>query len=252
MNNLFYSNSEKFNVNDQFTTCPLSFKCFFSSACIVKSSNQGKTSSGKLLTFDKDDIISSNCDKEKCIYIIVSGIGIVTSYLESGEVLTLCLKGKGQTFGELFHLAENYPALLQALTELTVCKISAASLLIDNPVMLNNILHAGMINFDGVSRLMWIMNAQRIYERIKRALIVLAELHNMNNDMNNKKNPLILTHDDLALLINTDRPSVTRALHKLKKEGFLDLGYQRLSVKIPSISFIKEPLFHTNREPYLS
>lgn len=230
-------NSGKFSERNQHI-CPISSICFFASDCMSKKTNNFK----KLIKFNKDDIISSDYEKEKCMYIIVSGIGIAKCYLESGEEITICLVGKGQTFGEGFPVNGGYPITLQALTEITVCQLSENLLLNSGPGMLNNILHAGLINYRAISRQVWIMNAQRIYERIKRTLIVLAELH----DWDSNKIPLIISHADLALLINTDRPSVTRALHRLEKEGFIELGYQHLSINNPITFCTIEDLFQTN------
>ena len=218
--------------------CPISADCLFASDCVTRGFNESR----KILKFHKGDIISSDYEQERSIYIIVSGIGISNYYLESGEEITMCLMGKGQTFGEGFPFNGDFSISLHALTDITVCKLSADYLLNGGSETLNNVILAGLNNYRAFARQVWIMNAQRIYERIKRILIVLTKL----NDWENNKVPLIISHADLALLINTDRPSVTRTLHKLEEEGFVELGYQQVEIINPVTACTMEDVFQTN------
>jgi DNA-binding transcriptional ArsR family regulator len=71
----------------------------------------------------------------------------------------------------------------------------------------------------GLMRQAWIKSPRRIYDRVMRALLVLNELHGKD---------LTVSHDDMALIIGADRPSVTVALNRLRDEGLVCLEYRRV------------------------
>ena len=209
--------------------CPLDSKCYFSFAC-SSICNKKKNYKPGLLSFKKGDVLFKAMGNEESTFIILSGVASAISHLPSGEVVTICLLGKSYTIGEIepFFTQKIY-YVIQALTPMTVCQIRTHDLvyLVDeNPSLLKQVISAVENNSHAFARQLWVMNAQRVHERIKRFLSVFIKMSG-----NNHAEPLVcLSHDELAVLINTDRPSVTRALHKLEEEGFVKLGYKKLKV----------------------
>ena len=204
--------------------CPLDKKCYFSFVC-SSIYNKKKNCNPRLLSFNKGDVLFKAIDNEESTFIILSGVASAICHLSTGEVVTICLLGKSYTIGEIepFFTQKIYYAI-QALTPMTVCHISTPDLvyLVDeNPSLFKQVISAVENNSHAFARQLWVMNAQRVHERIKRFLSVFIKMSE-----NNHAEPFVcLSHDELAVLINTDRPSVTRALHKLEEEGFVKLGY---------------------------
>jgi CRP/FNR family transcriptional regulator len=201
-----------------------------------------------ILRHRKGDIISYDFDTDHSVYIIIEGIGLASYYLESGEAMTIFILGRGQTFGELYPFIVNRtPASFQALTDTMVCRISSSNLLQmvkKQNLELYNFVKAGGRNYHSFCRQLWIMNAQKVYDRIRRALVVLNNL----NGKEEGSRPLIISHDDLALIINTDRPTVTRTLNRLKDEDLVELGYQRLRLKNSLADYELEQIFNSDPE----
>ena len=173
---------------------------------------------------------------EESTYIILSGVASAECYLASGEVVIIELLGKGYSIGEFEpFLQQKIYYVIQALTPVIVCqldKVDLAQLIEENPIHLLHITSAMENNMRSFARHSWVMNAQRIQERIKRLLSNLVILSGGSGE----ETRIDLTHEELARLINTDRTSVTRGLHRLEKEGFVRLGYDRLWVVNPLIS----------------
>jgi CRP-like cAMP-binding protein len=123
-----------------------------------------------------------------------------------------------------------YPYTIKALSPVTVCKLYGAhlvQLVKENSAYLSQVLASIENNDHSLGRQLWIMNAQRVQERLRRALMIMANFRAYSGE----DLILPLTHSDLALLINTDRSTVTRCLKRLEKEDFLQLGYQSITVK---------------------
>lgn len=207
--------------------CPLDLNCYLSFACC----NNTKDSMPSRLTLNKGDVIFKGMgDEESSSYIILSGVASAICHLSTGEVVTICLLGKGNPIGEIepFFKQKIY-YVIQALTPMTVCHLSTHDLIyhIDkDPDLLRQVFTAVENNSHAFARQLWVMNAQRLHERIERFLSVFIKLSGSKM----KDSPIRLSHSELAALINTDRPSVTRALHKLADDGFVKLGYNKLWV----------------------
>jgi CRP-like cAMP-binding protein len=212
--------------------CPLDSNCFFSFTCMSNSSERNALMPVRL-SFNKGDLLFKGMGDEESAYVILSGIAGAICYLSSSEVVTICLLGKSYTIGEIeaFFQQKIY-YVIQALTPMTVCQLNTRGLVQhvdENPVLLRHVFSAIENNTQAFARQLWVMNAQRIHERIKRFLSIFVKLSGSEWE----ETRVDLTHEELATLINTDRVSITRVLHKLEKEGFVKLGYDHLWVVGP-------------------
>jgi CRP-like cAMP-binding protein len=213
--------------------CSISHSCLFSSYCQTPSLQNMYPC--KIETFKKGHIIYEEA-KDQGTYIIVSGIGIMTivimydnMYLE--EQLNLALLGKEYVFGSIVpsksrHFINYY---VQTITNMKVCKIPDIGLqayLEHDTSVLQKIIMANDMISNAFMRQGWIMNTNKVSERVHRVLIVLNTIQGKNWD----RVPLNITHDDLAEIVNADRPSVTLALKKLQSQGLIELGYRKIRV----------------------
>lgn len=64
-----------------------------------------------------------------------------------------------------------------------------------------------------------------LYERI---VLLLARLRELRAQQGVEMTEVKLTHEEIAVLAASDRASVTRALHKLKQDGLIELGYKTI------------------------
>ena len=225
--------------------CPLESNCYFSFACL---SNNGERNKGiqDRLSLDKGEIFMMNSEREESTYTIISGIASLMTYLPSGESMTVFLLEKSQTFGEFEVFFQKKPFYaVQALSNVNICKLNKHHIIQfveENPTFLFKVISAVENNIQAIGRHIWVMNAQRVQERIMRLLSIFNTL----NVSEWGKNMVNLSHEDLALLINTDRVSVTRVLNKLENEGFVKLGYNQIKVLKPLAMLDLEPNFRLN------
>ncbi|NPV78458.1 MAG: Crp/Fnr family transcriptional regulator [Anaerolineae bacterium] len=213
----------------QDSDCPIRNICYSSFACSPDNMLRGLAPAG-LEYYKKGEMIFYGEDPEQAVLIMQSGIGVAFNFQTNGEVMIIGIVGPGIMIGEveaLFHI--KYPYVVKALTSVTVCKLYGphlVQLVKENMSCLSQVVAAIENNDHSLGRQLWIMNAQRVQERLRRAIVIMANFRAFSGeDMT-----LPLTHDDFALVVNTDRPTVSRCLKRLEDEGFIQLGYQSITV----------------------
>ena len=201
--------------------CCVSGSCFLSSCC--QTTEFQNTCPNRFERFRKGQEIYSDA-KDGAVCIINSGVVAATFGLNSEEeAMQLALLGKGHAIGSVLPFVQ-YKLIIsvQALTDVEVCKISCQGLrhyAKQNQSILYNFMLAANSDVHGLMRQAWIKSPRRIYDRVMRALLVLNELQGKD---------LTVSHDDMALIIGADRPSVTVALNRLRDEGLVSLEYRRV------------------------
>jgi CRP-like cAMP-binding protein len=220
---------ETHNDRNQGIDCPIREICYSSFACSAKNVQRGLAPAG-LEYYRKGEMIFYGQDAEQAVLNVQSGIGVVFNYQANGEAMIIGMIGRGVMIGEMEAFFQvKYPYVIKALTPVTVCKHYAAHLVRlvkENPAYLGQVVAAIENNNHSLGRQLWVMNAQRVQERLRRVLMILANFQVFAGE----KTTLPLTHEDLALLVNTDRSTVSRCLKRLEKEGFARLGYQSVTV----------------------
>ncbi|SHN58589.1 Crp/Fnr family transcriptional regulator [Desulfitobacterium chlororespirans] len=145
------------------------------------------------------------------------------------EQLVLALLGKEYAFGLIAPSKSRFPVSyhVQTLTKMKACKIPFAGLKIylsSDKSALQKIILANDLIANAFMRQQWIMNTNKIYDRVQRALLVLNTVEGRGWN----RIPLNITHEDLAEIVNADRPSVTLGLKKLQSQGLIELGYGKI------------------------
>ncbi len=235
--------------------CPLYSRCFFSYAC----TSMGESTENELrkVSLDRGETIYLNQIETDGIYVIQSGILTSFFYLSSGEPVVMGNLGKGQTVGELEILrTRKGPYNVKALTPVHLCRLSMGYILQfvkHSPSLMVSLVAAGESAASSLSRQLWVMNAQRVYDRLARLLMVLSDLGsrkgfgvvNPIEISDENMTPIQVSHQDLGFLINTDRISITRSLHKMAEEKLVILDYKRILITDSLISRFSEQGFMT-------
>ncbi|TWH57282.1 CRP-like cAMP-binding protein [Desulfitobacterium sp. LBE] len=211
--------------------CSINHSCLFSSYC--QNPGLQNTYPQKTETFKKGQIIYEEA-KDQNAYIIISGIGIMNMGImyddtRVEEQLNLALLGKEYAFGSIVPSKSSFFVSyhVQTLTKMKVCKIPFAGLklyLNNDKSLLEKIILANDLISNAFMRQQWIMNTNKVYDRVQRALMVLNTVQGKSWN----RIPLNITHEDLAEIVNADRPSVTLGLKKLQSQGLIELGYGKI------------------------
>lgn len=211
--------------------CSINHSCLFSSYC--QNPGLQTTYPQKIETFRKGQIIYEEA-KDQSAYIIISGIGMMNmgvmyndTHVE--EQLNLALLGKEYAFGSIVPSKSSFFVSyhVQTLTNMKACKLPYAGLkvyLSSDPSVLEKIFLANDLISNAFMRQQWIMNTNKVYDRVQRALIVLNTVRGKSWN----RVPLNITHEDLAEIVKADRPSVTLGLKKLQSQGLIELGYGKV------------------------
>jgi CRP-like cAMP-binding protein len=219
--------------------CSLYSSCYFSFACTALDGSQN-TPVNKIF-LKKDEIIYQNQIETECIYVVLFGIATVFFYLPTGEPVVMENLGKGQTIGEMqSYLSEKGPYNIKTLTPVMLCRLPLVYLtqiVKRDPALMIYFLAASENAARSLSHQIWVMNAQRICDRLARLLIVLSHL---GLEKAGGITSINVSHDDLAFLINTDRISITRSLHKLEREKLVLLDYKRIHITDSLITHFSE------------
>lgn len=212
--------------------CPIQSRCSFSVLCSIAYKNAPliEYAQGR---FDKGTLFWFNQIERQDVYVLRSGITVVYNYLEGGResVYTILAKGQVMGAGDLF-VQNKRLFVIQALTDIQVCRINGNSLKLlvsTYPDLFLSLYFAGYNNIQAMTQYLEVISAKRVYDRVKNLLALLAGYQdNPENEVS-----LALTHNDLARLVCSDRVSVTRILHRLSKEGWVELGNRNFTITVP-------------------
>jgi hypothetical protein len=91
-------------------------------------------------------------------------------------------------------------------------------------MMLYDFTLAGQSNGHALVRQVWIKKPRKTRDRVLRAIVILNEMHGRDCS----KVPLTVTHEELALIVDADRASVSACLKRLEGEGLIKLGYRKI------------------------
>ncbi len=183
--------------------------------------------------FDKGTLFWFNQVDRQDVYVLCSGITVVYNYLDGGRESVYTILGKGQVMGAGDLFVQNKRLfVIQALTDIKVCRINGDSLkllVVTYPDLFLSLYFADYNNIQAMTQYIEVISAKRVYDRVKNLLALLAGYQ----ENPEKEVSLALTHNDLARLVCSDRVSVTRILHRLSKEGWVELGNRNFTITVP-------------------
>lgn len=194
----------------------------------------------RISNYEKNDIVAIEDDECYSLGIILSGKIEIHKPFPSGKVVTINTFSKGNVFGEALVFSEKhkYPATVIAANSSAIMyidKVEVIQLMKKDERILNNFVSL-------LSNRILMLN-DRITNlgfdtiRKKIANVILNEYRKQNS------NYLILpfSRKKMAELLNIPRPSLSRELINMKREGIID--YRKNKIEILDLELLEQSLF---------
>lgn len=206
------------------TKCALFYQ--FSEAEVAEMLKQFTTRKAK---YEKNQLIAVEDEQCSSIGIVLKGKIEIKNIYASGKVVTITTLNQGSIFGEVmvFSNINNYPATIVAAEETYILFISRKELL-----ALCRSSSRFLSNFLGLlSNKIFILNGRiksLSYQTIRQKLIsFIAEEQRKNNN-----NPFKIQYSrkQMAEILGVPRPSLSREMAKMKKEGIIDYYKNKITI----------------------
>ena len=168
--------------------------------------------------------------RPESLYRVRSGLVRVHTVDDDGNGLTLRYVKPGEYFGEeaLANLNREYFA--EAVTDSSVDLINPAKLNPDEVLEVNQhlvrALHRGY-------QTLYRLTGKRLKSRIAGELLELATTA-LATARPDGKLMVFATHDELAAAVGSVRETVTKVVGELAREGVIDAGYGKITLKDPT------------------
>ncbi|MFZ6816245.1 Crp/Fnr family transcriptional regulator [Undibacterium sp. Rencai35W] len=183
--------------------------------------------------FNRRDVVLQKGGLGDSLLFLLSGQLQVVDVTEDGRAIGLRMLNEGDFFGEIAIInGSTRSASVVALSNVLVAFLPSATalhLFAHSPNVANMILRhlAGKIQRDSEFRALLSINntSRRIYAFIELSKkLVPGNLEIVEN---------LPTHQDIAMMINTSRETVTRALLHLAQQGIVEKDLHRLIIRKP-------------------
>lgn len=159
--------------------------------------------------------------KKNALWQIEAGFVMTYTYLEDGTTVALGLWGPGDLVGEL--LSTMKPYQIECLS-----KVEAKIVPVDDWNQLTNTL---LDHIQKAEELMVIRSHKKVETMLIQLLAWLSKKFG-SEVQTGRLIDMRLTHEDLAILINSTRVTITRILGQLEQEGLINrLSQHRIIVK---------------------
>ncbi len=157
------------------------------------------------------------------IWIVTRGIVKLTCLNEQGEEVLVAVTGANETFGEPLTHLDLYEA-----TALSNCDLLCISMqeVQSTPHLSKDLMQAMMFRTRQSEALIALLGLRRIETRVRCFLELLAQDYGQPCNEGLKLN-MRLTHQEIASAVSTTRVTVTKALGRLKDEGWLQIDQQQ-------------------------
>ena len=219
----------------QVELCPVRATCPVGALCAAGSKTEDMPLYPAIEVVERGQLVWTDVRCEQRVYVVRQGVLACIPNFDRDESVVTSLYGSGYSIGlaELYvprSVAATYH--LHALTDGQLCSFPAKAFKRHLETLpgcesqrilscaFTNIVEAGCAQLRTVSK-------TSLYERIA---LLLARLRNLSRQQGSDLSEVKLTHEEIAELVASDRASVTRALHKLKEDGTIELGYKTITL----------------------
>ena len=183
--------------------------------------------------FEKDETIFHVGDKAKHINVLIDGaVSICRDSMDGKRSIVAIFNTVGAIFGEVFLFLENkgYEHYAKAASKVKLLKISKDYLFEGSKegkdyhkVFLGNMLSDLAFKYYYLNRKVQILSCSSLRQKIAMFLI-----QNMDRD---KRCISGLGREEMADLVNTARPSLSRELMKMQEEGIIEIDKKHIIIK---------------------
>jgi CRP-like cAMP-binding protein len=191
-------------------------------------------------TYQKHDIIVDEGDHCNELNIILKGKVELHTFFISGDVASLITLTESDIFGEaiLFSNKSDYPISATALSDVTLLRLRKSDILHimeEHPVFLENYLGLLSRKLLFLNDKFKLLSLSTIRGKIAHVLIKLSK------EQESETVKLPFSKEKMALHICTRRPSLSRELAKMQKDGLIQ--YDKSIVKILDYDALVDELF---------
>lgn len=213
--------------------CPTREVCPLGSLCGVSRKGYGKPLFPVVRKVEKGELIWTTLRFENQVVVIRKGVFVSIGTGEQEEAVPFALLGKGNAAG----LAEAYTPSevseyyhIRTLIEGEICTLPAKVVrrkleelpqVTSHQVICCSFISQSISSFTQTK----IVSKKSLYERI---LALLLYLQDMTSRQDVEHTTLEITHEEISMLVASDRASVTRVLHKMSGDGILSIGYKSI------------------------
>lgn len=194
----------------------------------------------KISNYTKDEIIAVEEDDCNNLGIILEGSIGIQKIFPSGQVTIINNFIEGNIFGEALIFSNNhkYPATITSTNNTKIMyieKTNLINLLINNPSILNNFMSILSNRIFMLSQRISILSLDTIRKKISKFLLDEFKKQKTHSLKFN------YTRKTMAEFLNIQRPSLSRELANMKKDGIID--FDSTGVEILRIDLLHEALF---------
>ena len=195
------------------------------------------SSKARIKSYAKNTIILTEGDESKSVYYLLEGE--VRAYIENeqGKEVTLNEIIEGDSFGELALLC-NAPRTASIIAQ-TKCKVLIINQndFIDfyshNPKAAQKIVFSLASTIKKLTRDLENFALNNVHRRVVRTLL------DHSTDIDGHKVVKDLTHKDIANLVASSRETVSRVIHDLKRDGYIQIKDGSINLKDSVLSEIQ-------------
>lgn len=193
-----------------------------------------------LVSYKRNKIIALEGDECSSLGIILKGSLEIKRIYASGKTVTMAHLTAGNTFGEaiVFSKTQACPATISALDDCKILLLSRKNLIeicSKNPIILENLLELFSERVFMLNKKVKDLSFATIRQKICNYLL---EEYNKQKNFTLK---LSLSRKSLAENMGVQRPSLSRELVKMKKEGLID--FHKNIIVIKNIQALEDSLF---------
>ncbi|MCK5896621.1 MAG: Crp/Fnr family transcriptional regulator [Cocleimonas sp.] len=179
--------------------------------------------------FNRNQILISQGDRSRCLFLIQSGRTKVFSNDDEGKQTIFAFLGAGDYCGELSLLdAEPRSASVVALEKTIALQLSYPqfdAFLKTHPELSYSIFRALTSSIRKIDQTICSLTSMDIYGRITQLL------HQEATEEEGKIITQRLTQQDIAEMVGSSREMVSRILTELRKGGYIDIKKKRISIE---------------------
>ncbi|MCF1466154.1 Crp/Fnr family transcriptional regulator [Agrobacterium vitis] len=189
---------------------------------------------GKLLSFDKNEVVISEGSSKRMIGFVVSGLFVCRRSSPAGMVFAFQNARPGAFFCELSLISDN-PCGIEVISTSSACKalMFAARdfrlLMEQYPVISSRMVDELTVRINSLSELSFELATMKIDARLRKTIGKLARETNQLRD-GGIINPAP-THAELATMLGTTREVVSRSLTMLCREGLIETSRQAIMIR---------------------
>lgn len=182
----------------------------------------------QVVRYEKNEIIFYQEEVPEYLMMIIEGrVTIGKDFVDGKRNILTTFQRSGELFGEvlLYLEKQRYDYFAQAECRTTILKIpkdfvihSCANECVPHKKMIDNMIFIFAEKAYFLNQRLQIMSCASLRQKIARMLMIFCE--------EDVKKPLRMTRESMADFLSVARPSLSRELMKMKKEGLIDIQGQ--------------------------